>query len=474
MGAVPSQWMRPESRSRRLVLGLCIYIVCAVAFAAVAGPARLSSHTQFNHYAHLANAWLHGRQDLAGGPPGYAQGNDFAQYDGKTYISFPPFPAVLMLPFVALAGSPENFRDGQFICWLAGVGPAVLFLVLEKLRRTERSRRSETENAILALLLAFGTVYFFTAVEGTVWFAAHVVGVAVLSLYLLCALDAEHPLLAGLMLGCAYATRPTTALTAALFALEAIRVSTTGSGGLPRKGSLLDRVEAVWGRIDRGALLRSWGMFAAPIIAILGAMAWMNYLRFHRFDPTVGHEFLTVGWASRIQKWGLFGYHYLGKNLGVMLTELPWLPPKGTSIVWWLSQTADPRVRGGQPPFQINEHGLALWFTTPIYLWLLRPRRRGWLHDVTVLATLGTLAINLLYQNSGWRTFGYRFSNDYAPLLFILLAVGDRPMKRLFACAAAWGIVWNLFGAITFDRGTPTFDRFYFRDGSQAIVYQPD
>ena len=62
-------------------------------------------------------------------------GNDFALFKGKTFITFPPFPALLMLPFVALSGSPENFRDGQFIVWLAGLGPAFLFLVLEKLRR---------------------------------------------------------------------------------------------------------------------------------------------------------------------------------------------------------------------------------------------------------------------------------------------------------------------------------------------------
>jgi hypothetical protein len=40
--------------------------------------------------------------------------------------------------------------------------------------------------------------------------------------------------------------------------------------------------------------------------------------------------------------------------------------------------------------------------------------------------------------------------------------------------AAGWGIFVNLFGAITFDRNDAHFDRFYFRDGSQAIVYQPD
>jgi hypothetical protein len=470
--APPRRWTEPDSRSRRLLVAFAVYLVSAVTFAAVAGPGRLTEHTQFNHYAHLANAWLHGRQDLKNGPPPYAMGNDFAQFDGKTYISFPPFPAVLMLPFVALAGSPEQFRDGQFVCWLAGVGPAVLFLVLEKLRRTRRSKRTEAENGALSLLFSFGTVYFFTAVQGTVWFTAHVVGVALVALYLLFALDAERPLLAGAMLGCAFATRPTVALAAAFFALEAVRVSATG--GIPKEGSFAERARETWRRLDQAALLRRWATFAAPILAVLTLLAWLNFLRFRRFDPTVGHEYLTVAWAGRIQKWGLFGYHYLGKNLGIMLTELPWLPARGTPISVWLPRPGDFAAHPGAPPFQINEHGLAVWFTTPFYLWLLRPKKRGWLHDVTLIGALGPLMMNLLYQNSGWQQFGYRFSNDYAPLLFVLLAVGGRPMKRLFACAAVWAVACNLFGAVTFNRGVQAFDRFYFREGSQSVVYQPD
>jgi hypothetical protein len=45
-------------------------------------------------------------------------------------------------------------------------------------------------------------------------------------------------------------------------------------------------------------------------------------------------------------------------------------------------------------------------------------------------------------------------------------------MRRTFALAAAWGLAWNAFGAATFDKAQ--YDRFYFRDGSQTIVYQPD
>jgi hypothetical protein len=460
-------WTKPETLSRRLLIGCVLYLACTATFAIVAGPARLGEHTQYNHYALLADAWLHGRQDLAYGPPHYAANNDFASYQGKTYVTFPPFPAVLMVPFVALSGSAENFRDGQFVIWLGGLAPALLFLVLEKLRRTGRSTRSEQDDVLLSVLLAMGTVYFFTAVEGTVWFAALVVNVALMALYALFALDAERPALAGLMTGLIFATRVTPVLAAPLFALEAIRVSC--AEGLPDEGSLALRLRATWSRIDRRALLSRYVAFAIPILLVFALCSWTNYTRFHTLNPSdFGHEHLSVAWRARMEKWGIVDYHYLAKNLGVMLTILPWLPAHGTHVSWWTGSSS------ASAPFQINEHGLALWFTVPIYFWLFRPRARGWLHDVLLLSIAGPALADLLYQNTGWRQFGYRFSNDYAVMLFMLLAIGGRPLGNVFRAAAGWGIVVNLFGAITFDRNDPRFDRFYFRDGSQAIVYQPD
>ena len=56
-------WLEPESRSRRLLFAFAIYVACLVVFGLMAGD-RLSTHTPYNHFAHLADAWLHGRQDL--------------------------------------------------------------------------------------------------------------------------------------------------------------------------------------------------------------------------------------------------------------------------------------------------------------------------------------------------------------------------------------------------------------------------
>ena len=478
-------WMAPETRSRRILIGLGIYLACLVVFAIMAGD-RLAKHTPYNHYALLADAWLHGRHHLLGSPPSYAGMNDFALFDGQWHISFPPFPAVLMVPLVWLSGSPENFRDGQFVVWLAGIGPAVLFLVLEKLRRTKRSERTEVDNVRLALLFAFGSVYFFSAVQGTVWFAAHVVGVGLAALFVLFALDAERPVLAGAMLGCMFLTRTTTSLVAIFFAFEAVRVAYVRRKegaeprALPTEGPLGDRIVQVLKDLDHGELVRLVVRFSIPVLGALAFASWLNNARFGTPAPwAFGHEYLQVGWKTRIDRWGLFSFHFLPRNLAVMLGSLPWkpLPTEPKVPLELLGMTFH------VPHYMISGHGLALWWTTPIYLWLVRPKKIGFLWAAAALAALGPCLTNLFYQNSGWFQFGYRFSNDYAIFLFVLLAISTPRFSRAFWIAAVWAVAWNTFGAASFERAkysafysheaaVPT--RRYGGTGTVDLVYAPD
>ncbi len=445
-----------DARPRRLVVAILIYAVATGVYFALAAKQTLSVHTPFNHFALLAEAWLQGRLDLGGAPPAYAQNNDFASFEGKWFVTFPAFPAVLLVPLVKLGGSAAEVQDGQFFIWLGGIGPAVLFLVLEKLRRMEIGRKSTEANVVLAVLFAFGTVYFFTVLQGTVWFAAHVVGVALLALYVLFALNAERPLLAGLMLGLAFATRSPLVFAAPLFLLEAIRVSRTAAdtGSDPQANGVIARVRAFWQSLDARACIQRLVLFAIPALAVLAVMLWHNHARFH--DPfEFGYRFLTVAWRGRMEKWGLFSYHYLPRNLAVVLTSLPWLvkTPAGA-------------------PFQISHHGLALWVTTPLYLWLLWPRRATKLHFALWISVLAVAVPTLFYQNTGWMQFGYRFSNDYALLLICLFAIGGYRMRWLFWLGLIWSIAVNSFGALSFSR--PTLGKYYHSDASQRILHQPD
>jgi hypothetical protein len=436
------QRLAPGTRARRVAWALALYVCVTLVLLGCARSSVLREHTPYNHFALLAEAWLHGRLDLGGAPPEYAGRNDFALFEGKWFVVFPAFPSVLLLPWVAMAGGADALADGRVFVLLAGLAPAVLFLVLDKLSRRGESKRTEPENLALSALFCFGSVYFFTSVQGTVWFAAHVVGAVMLSLYVLFALGAERPLLAGLCLGLAFSTRAPLLFAAPLFAQQLLAVTRLA---VPRGPGMLQRYDV--GRLLRGLLL-----FALPLAAVLALTLWHNAARFG--DPfEVGYRYLSIAWAKRIAKWGLFDYHYLAKNLGVVLSGLPWFPPQGG-------------------PLQINGHGLALWVTTPMYLWLLGGRRWSALARAMLFATLLVAVPTLFYQNTGWVQFGYRFSNDYAPLLFVLLALVGPQLRGGFIVAAALSVIVNFFGALTF--GRPEHARFYVIERTQQILYQPD
>jgi len=143
--------------------------------------------------------------------------------------------------------------------------------------------------------------------------------------------------------------------------------------------------------------------------------------------------------------------HYLPRNLAVFFLSLP----------WWL----------GESPFiRISRHGLALWFTTPNLLWSLFPKKLDSTISALWVAVLGTALCTLLYQNTGWIQFGYRFSLDYLPLLFVLIALGGRRFGKAFVACAVFAVVVNTFGAVTFDR----HHRFYDTDSTQQVIFQPD
>lgn len=417
------------SGRQRLLWALGIAALASVVYACFAASGGLTEHTRYNHFALLARAWLDGRLDLAAGPPTYAGNNDFAVFEGRTYVVFPPLPALFLVPFVALAGSVEAVPDGLIFVLLAGVAPAALFLALERLNELGRSSLRRFENAVVAACFAFGSVYFFSAVQGTVWFAAHVVGTGFGALYLWSVLGARQPLLSGLFLALAFLSRAPLLFAAPLFAFELRRLS------LPRR-----------------ALVLALARFAAPVLFALVVSFALNRARFGD-GLEFGYRYLTIAWQARIERYGLFDYHYLAKNLGVMLTSLPWLD-------------------SGTAPFRINHHGLALWLTTPLYLLLVARASRLRAELGLALTALSVSLPSLFYQNTGWQQFGYRFSNDYAPFLFALLVVTAPKLGRGFWALAGFGLLVNAFGAFSFGRAD--WQRYYFTDPTQRIVYEPD
>jgi len=430
--------------SRRKLVPFAIFVVCSLTYVLLLGE-RVGQPTPNNHFVHQAQSFLAGQLGVLGNkPPG---NNDWALYKGTWYVSFPPFPALVILPAVAIWGT--NTLDALFWAILAGLPSALLFLLLRRLSDSGASTRSERQNLMLTALFAFGSVYFFVAVQGAVWFSAQVVASGLLVAFLLFSMDAAQPLLAGATLGALIATRPPTLLVGLFFLVEVLRryrrtIQTEGTGHpLVTAGRWLRGA-------DLGKAIKPLLLFSAPLLVAVALQLWMNAARFD--DPFVfGHEYLQIKWKSRIDTWGLFNLHYVSKNLAVFAASLP-----------WLTDTA--------PHLKISLHGLALWFTTPNLLWLLWPAKID-ARMVGLYLSVGLIALlNLCYQNSGWIQFGYRFSLDYMPMLIVLLALGGRRFGPIFALVLAFAIAVNSFGAATFDRSW----QFYDNDWTQNRLFQPD
>lgn len=432
------------------VLAVGVYFVVTAVYLIIAPLSHFREHTAFNHFALLAQSWLEHRLDLGQLPPPYAGGNDFALFEGRWYVVFPPVPALLITPLVYIAGGAEHTPDGVFFTLLAGLGPTGILLTLERARREGWSKLTRTGTLALAMIYAFGTVYFFTAVQGTVWFAAHVVAAAGTTFFLYHAIGARNPLRAGIALALAVGTRPVLIALGLFFLMEWYRTQCSSDASPATNARAASRKRPAL----RTAHWQSLAVFALPVGLCLVLLAWLNQARFG--DPfEFGYRYLAIAWQSRIEKWGLFSYHYLARNLALLLTSLPYFAhgPQG-----WL--------------LQINGHGLALWVTTPLYLCLLWPRQRTPVHREIYVTLSLVMLPSLLYQNSGWVQFGQRFSNDYAPLLILLLAISGYVWSWLTKALGVAAVGINLFGALTF--GRPESARFYFIEPSQRVIFQPD
>ncbi len=398
---------------QRYRLPLLLFLGSFGVFCIFSGP-RLLHQSFAPHFVYQADAFLHGQLSLTVPPPNY---EDWARVGDKWYVSFPPFPAVLMMPFVAVAGFQLN--DVLFTLFFAGLNVALFFLVLERLRLQGDSARSQREDMLLALFFAFGTVNFYCSLRGEVWFTAEVIGVTLTCCYLLAAYRARHPALAGLFFAAATLTRTPLLFSGIYFFLELFMPNGKWE---PEKLSE-----------QRPELVRKSLQFLGPALALGIPMALMNFARFGSFSD-FGHDHLFNNRVnSDIERWGLFNYHYLERNLHAAFTRLPVLP-----------------TRPGQPPIGFDFDGLSLFVTTPLFIMLLWPLVQPRLHRL-LWWTVGVVSIpGFFYMNTGWRQFGYRFSLDYTPYLFMLLAVGGRRFSNWFWVLGLAGVMVNIWGAIAF------------------------
>jgi hypothetical protein len=444
-----------DSDDTTVWIGLLIFL----AMLAIYIVSNLDRVNFYNHFVWQASAWLDGqfgiRFPVTGTPT--SPGNEYFQDvfpiagtdPSRALIPFPPLPAVILLPFVAVLGLTTN---AQLIATFIGaIDVAIAFWMLGRLRLDRSVRIAAT------IFLGLGTVLWYAAELGSTWFFAHVVAVGLTLAAIGLALEADpraaigddeaevgpptgrrwpfgldgRQFVAGLLFGLACTSRLTVIFGAPFFVLVG------GGGSWPRRAIAAGLGTAIPVGVFLVYNLASTGHLMTPVYDYLygletGAYPQLNY-----------HE----GWAIEDPR-------YLIQNLPLMLAGLPDIlrPCTNPNAVRGLFEATCPTIAP-------NEVGMGLFVTSPA--WLLGFLSLRWwgvdrLVSGAAIAVAAIAVVNLMHFSQGWVQFGYRFSNDFAPFALILFALALQAMRRrwigysligLSVAINLWGVIWgHLFG----------------------------
>lgn len=342
-------------------------------------------------YVPLADAFLHGRLWIEDRP--WLELIPVAPGAIGQYVPLPPAPALTLVPVVAVVGSQpwaSELAPNGPAAFVGGANVGLVYLLVHRLG---------VRGLGLALITAgFATsTHLWVAGNGGPHHYAQLVGVLFTLLALYAGVAHRMPVLAGLTVGLAAASR------------------------LPM-GLALPLVLFLYG--SRPNRAHAWVLvgLALPILAV----AWYNVARF----------------GSPLD----FGYARIPSRDG-LVTDEPWYAD-GILSLSYIPRSLGWALFGGlsvEPPFiHPSLGGTSLLLTAPIVF--LAVRARGPLAAVAGLTVALILLPDLAHGAWGFAQWGYRFVLDAMPVIWVLLAIVRRPAGRLLPAAVVLGAGVNLWG----------------------------
>lgn len=384
-----------------VALSFVIYLLCNYQFNAGRGD-----------FFYLAEAFLQGRTWLAFPLGPY----DDVFVGNRTYVPFAPFPAILLMPLVALVG-PEQADTWQPIV-NAGLAAATVGMAWALVGRL--GVRSIVDRLWLVVLLGFSTAIWWVTTRGGVWHTGHLVA-ALLTLLVIHELYGDRRAwLVGLLGGETFLTRSPLVLAMPFYALWYVADGT--------RVGLVERVRGLVARIP-------WRPWVELSVAFLPALLFYLWYNADRFGSPLesGYGLATLPeWLAARRDLGLFSPVHIAMNVDLLFFHLPAPIPEF-------------------PWFHPDGHGLSILFTSPGLLLALRADWRTPRPWLLAGAAVAVLIPSLLYYGGGWLQYGYRYALDSIPFVLALCAlaaarVGIHPVFRvliLFGVAVnAAGVYW--------------------------------
>ncbi len=354
-------------------------------------------HNPYNQYVLLTDAFFHKRLWLVN-PPSYLETARFGQ---KWFVIDPPAPTLFLMPFVAIFGTGAD--NVLISCGVGALAIGFFWIASERLWENIRVR------VVMAILVAFGTDFWWVSSDGGFWSFAHVSAVFFLMAGLVEATGRRRPWLVGLCVALAGLSRLPVFLIAPLYAYLVL------DGDLRSVRENIRKAAAFFASVGAGAAF------------YLG----YNRARYGTFrDLGYNHpQYLKEWWFAH----GRFNPRYIPRHIRAIFFEWPHFSAKF------------PFVR----PDYI---GMALLFTTPMFLYAFRARLEK--RTIAALVALFLVSIPLVTHGAtGWSQFGYRYALDPLPALVIVTASGLRGRVSKIAIAfLVFCVIVNLWGTLAFNR----------------------
>ena len=391
--------------------------------------------------------------------------------DCKHYMQHSLGPALLQVPLAFLFGLTVN--QTLVSAFIGALTAPIAFGITRRF-----SKHLPTQLALTVLAL-FGTQFFYSAADGSVWHFAHTTAVFFTFAAIYATVVARQPLLAGALVGAAFMCRPTEIL-AGLFPLVAF-----SDVWLPHEPGV---------SLVRRLRLRPLIELAAGVAPFVLLTMVLNALRFGSpFETGYSYSEQIYQLSSRgTYVYGIFDPRYMARHVQVFWEQMPIFATTG-AFVW--------------PSWA----GLAMWATSPplfygLFVHLRRFRRSALLLGLAVATICGlllssalwmgldlstftptsaplglhlapfwilvgaaiTLAIgtrdrlvvacwaaiipivvvNWLFAATGWAQYGYRYGLDFMPFLWLLVVLAVRRVQWHHALLIGLAVVINLWAVL--------------------------
>lgn len=358
----------------------------------------LLSYNCWDSYSLQAMSWLSGRLDMG---KNY-EWLELAVYNGKYYLSFPPLPSVVMLPFVLLFGekTPSNLVSALYGIFTAMIAYKIL-------KKADMKRGGAV---FFAIAYVWGSNMLWLSTSGGVWFLAQGLNMLLLT-------------------ACVYFAQQKMQMAA--YAMVALAV-----GCRPFSVCMFLPLMAYFYMVDkdRPRADRIRGQIRSLIIPAFIALCYMlyNYVRFGNVLE-FGHNYLPEFTESEK---GQFSLSYILPNLYNLLLR---------PVTLRADLTLEYPLFDGFM-FYIANPMFLIWFAAVVKD--VRQKKLDAVRLCIVIAVLIELLLLCAHKTLGGWQFGARYTVDMLPMaLMYLLLKKDEP-GGILAFIMAAGMMFNLYGAL--------------------------